>query len=513
MRRLLLLIIPLLLLIVSVSCRKDFDYALGRGNLGFSKDTVFLDTVFTNIGSATYTLKVYNTSNKDIAIPFVGLAKGEQSAYRLNVDGRAGKTFANIPLLAKDSLYVFIETTFDISNLSQNEFLYTDSLIFGADGDEQTVQLVTLVKDAVFLYPSRLTDGTKETIPLGFDEEGNEIRVEGFYLKDEELRFTQEKPYIIYGYATVAEGKTLTIDAGARIHFHKDSGILVQEGGSMQVNGLPSENEEINENEVIFEGDRLEPGYADIAGQWGAIWLAEGSIDNRIEHTTRKNGTVGILVEGNTNDPEPKLRLRNVQVLNSSSVNLWAVNTAVQAENLVLGNAGFSSLYCQLGGTYDFKHATIANYWDDGFRGGPAVLIDNFIETPSNATGNDLVAATFTNCIIDGNKNIELLLKKNDLYEFLYAFTNCLITFNDVNGQYLANSLFDFQDIEHYQNILLNANAEFMAPAQNNFLIGEGSEAIDAGDVDTALSVPFDIRGVDRTQSPDVGAYEYVPEN
>ena len=115
MRRLLLLIIPLLLLIVSVSCRKDFDYALGRGNLGFSKDTVFLDTVFTNIGSATYTLKVYNTSNKDIAIPFVGLAKGEQSAYRLNVDGRAGKTFANIPLLAKDSLYVFIETTFDIS--------------------------------------------------------------------------------------------------------------------------------------------------------------------------------------------------------------------------------------------------------------------------------------------------------------------------------------------------------------------------------------------------------------
>ena len=60
---------------------------------------------------------------------------------------------------------------------------------------------------------------------------------------------------------------------------------------------------------------------------------------------------------------------------------------------------------------------------------------------------------------------------------------------------------------------MLNANAEFMAPAQNNFLIGEGSEAIDAGDVDTALSVPFDIRGVDRTQSPDVGAYEYVPEN
>lgn len=513
MRQALLFSISMLILIVSASCRKDFDLQVGSGTLEFSKDTVFLDTVFSNIGSATYTLKVYNKSNKDIAIPFVGLAKGEQSAYRLNVDGQAGKTFKNIPLLAKDSLYVFIETTFDVSGLSQNEFLYTDSIVFGTSGNEQEVHLVTLVKDAVFLYPSRLADGTKETIPLGFDEEGNEIRVEGFYLKDEELRFTKEKPYVIYGYATVAEAKTLTIDAGARIHFHKDSGILVQEGGSLHVNGLPSESEELMENEVIFEGDRLEPGYADIAGQWGAIWLAEGSMANRMEHATIKNATIGILVEGNPNNNEPKLQLKNVQVLNSSSVNLWAINTEVKAENLVLGNAGFSSLYCHLGGRYDFKHATIANYWADGFRGGPALLIDNFLESPAQSAGNDLISATFTNCIIDGNKNIELLLNKNDLYRFDYAFSNCLIAFNDVNNLYSGNTLYDFQNGERYQNILLNADAAFIAPFESNFQIGESSDAIDAGDSDTAIMVPFDIRGVDRTQNPDVGAYEYVLEN
>ena len=48
------------------SCRDDFEFERSTGGLEFSRDTVYLDTVFTNIGSSTYTLKVYNRSNKDI---------------------------------------------------------------------------------------------------------------------------------------------------------------------------------------------------------------------------------------------------------------------------------------------------------------------------------------------------------------------------------------------------------------------------------------------------------------
>ena len=51
------------------SCRKDFNTVPSFGNLEFSKDTVFLDTVFTNIGSSTYNLKVYNRGNNAITIP------------------------------------------------------------------------------------------------------------------------------------------------------------------------------------------------------------------------------------------------------------------------------------------------------------------------------------------------------------------------------------------------------------------------------------------------------------
>jgi len=134
------------------SCRKDFEYVPSSGILEFSQDTVFLDTIFSNIGSSTYSLKVYNRSNEDVEIPTISLASGPSSSYRLNVDGSAGNSFTNIPLQANDSLFIFIETTVDITN-NQPSFLYTDAIQFDSGTNQQEVQLVTLVKDAVFIFP------------------------------------------------------------------------------------------------------------------------------------------------------------------------------------------------------------------------------------------------------------------------------------------------------------------------------------------------------------------------
>src|SRR5690625_4391322 len=98
----------LLLFILTGSCRKDFETHPSEGKLRFSKDTVFLDTVFSNIGSSTYRLTVYNDSRKDISIPQIKLNQGENSKYRLNVDGIPGTDFKNIENLDTDSIYVFI---------------------------------------------------------------------------------------------------------------------------------------------------------------------------------------------------------------------------------------------------------------------------------------------------------------------------------------------------------------------------------------------------------------------
>ncbi|WP_422079810.1 hypothetical protein [Ulvibacterium sp.] len=500
-------VITLLSIIVLwTSCRKDFEYGPSAGNLEFSRDTVFLDTIFSNIGSSTYSLKVYNLSRDDVLIPSIRLGQGQQSGYRLNVDGTAGKEFTDVPLLARDSLFIFVETTFDISDTNETTFLYTDVILFDSESFLQEVQLVTLVKDAIFLFPGTSTDGTTETITVGLDGDGREIKVEGFYLSDDQLNFTREKPYVVYGYAAVPSDKQLIMDAGTRIHFHKDSGVFVSDGASIQVNGSLSTDPVLLENEVIFEGDRLEPEFSDTPGQWGTVWLSPGSVNNTMDHLTIKNATVGLLVEGDGILQSPTLTLNNSQVHNSSNINLWARSASINSENTVLGNAGNTSLYCNLGGRYTFVHTTIANYWTKGFREGTALRIDNF----SQVLSADLSTASFVNCIVDGNTALELSLSSNGANEFQYSFSNCLVKFKDDNGQFSQNPLYDFENTNNYDQILLNLDADFANPGNHDFSIGELSAAKDNADLEAALTVPFDLRGVDRTVDPDIGAYESV---
>jgi hypothetical protein len=87
------------------SCRSDFETVASTGDLTFSKDTIYLDTVFTNIGSSTYRLKVYNKSKKYYHSLYK-LAKGLNSKYRMTVDGMQEKEGSQSDLLAKDSLFI-----------------------------------------------------------------------------------------------------------------------------------------------------------------------------------------------------------------------------------------------------------------------------------------------------------------------------------------------------------------------------------------------------------------------
>ncbi len=493
------------------SCRKDFEYTPSTGNLEFSRDTIFLDTVFANIGSSTYNLKVYNRSKEDISIPFIGLEQGETSYYRLNVDGVAGKTFADIPLMAKDSLYIFIETTVDIKDETVNQLLYTDILQFGQGSNSQQIPLVTLVQDAILLFPESTSDGQKQSVVIGFDNNGNEILSPGFELKTEQLRFTNEKPYIIYGFAVVPKEQKLVIDAGARVYFHDNSGIVVQSKGSISINGTLSTDEQLLENEVIFEGDRLEPEYGDVSGQWEGIRIATGSIDNIINYFTLKNATIGIFAQGESPFSSPTLHIKNSQIYNSSKINLWGKTAVVTAENLVLGSAGNSSLYCNLGGSYSFTHTTIANYWTESYRPSAALTINNFETNEQNgSTGIDLIKADFKNCIIDGNGDFELSHSSNGINAYNFLFSSCLITANTANIPSGYEDLYNFENNENYQNSFLNQPLEFVNATQNNFRLKPTSPALDKGDKLFALDVPLDILGTNREELPDLGAYEFT---
>ena len=490
------------------SCRNDFETVASSGNLEFSQDTIFLDTIFSNIGSSTYTLKVYNRSDDDISIPTVGLAQGEASNYRLNVDGVPGKTFTDVQVLAQDSIFVFIETTFDINTAPGGdlEFLYTDQLVFDASGNQQEVELVTLIQDAVFLFPADLGNDMFETITIGVGEDAFDIQ--GFFLDDNELTFTNEKPYVIYGFAGVPEDKTLTVEAGARIHFHENSGILVANNASMKVNGAPSNDPIALENEVIFEGDRLEPSFNDIPGQWGFIWLTDGSVDHEFNYTTIKNGIAGIRMDNNTGPRT--LELSNVQIYNSAVSGLIAFTGDVYGENVVINNSGQSSLACSFGGRYEFNHCTFANYWNNSFRNFTSVQLDNiFVLSADEILVADTFEANFNNCIIYGNELRELTIINEPGGTFNFNFSNSLIRFEDPNNEFTEIAEYQFGNSDLYTAIVRNEDPEFQDTEKNNFNIElgtSGAEGIGANGV----GPDFDLNGVPRntTSTPDAGAYQ-----
>ena len=487
--------------LVSVSsCRKDFSTIPNFGSLEFSKDTIFLDTIFSNIGSGTYNLKVYNRGNKSITIPEIALEKGTSSNYRLNVDGIAGKAFNDIDILAQDSIFVFIETTINASNVANP--LYTDRILFDTGSNQQDVDLVTLVQDANFIYPG------KDPITMKIDSltiDGQATNIKGRFLTDTELTITNSKPTVIYGYAAVPSNRTLTIEAGARIYFHNNSGFLIDDKATFKVNGTLTEK-------VVFQGDRLENNFSQIPGQWGTIWMRAGSKDNEIYHAQIKNGIIGILIDSLGSASTPTLKLQNSEIYNHSNFGILARETNIEAHNVVIGSAGEASLAATIGGTYNFTHSTFANFWNNGIRQLPAVLVNNFF-TYEDENGQetietrDLVAANFTNCIFDGNNNIEFVLDKADGGGvFNYNISNCMIQFNDTNNSFNDNNELDFTN-SFYQNIILNGNSHFKDSQNEDFIIGQDSDAINKAKV-TLFST--DILGIDRTISPDIGAYQHI---
>ena len=516
------------------SCRKDFVFEPSTGGLEFSKDTVYLDTVFTNIGSSTYTLKVYNKSNKDISIPTIKFATGLDSKYRMTVDGMLGnnnRIFSNVELLAKDSMFIFIETTVDVNEFSSTDFLYTDQIeFFNNIGEKQKVEVVTLIKDAYFIYPQRDNSTGEylyESINLGLNDESENVIGIGSNLDENdpingnEYIWGNDKPYVIYGYAFVPNGKTLNVNAGARVHFHADSGLIIAKNGQLLINGLPpDDNDPLNEiNQVIFEGDRLEPGFSNVPGQWLAIINYSTRNDNKIEYLTLKNAVVGLLNTNlalTTDTEQPKITINNSQIYNCSNFGILARNSKITGQNIVTNNCGQASIACTYGGEYEFTHCTFNNSWNSTQQ--ISVLLNNYFETDTTIYLKDLTKATFNNSIIYGSNRIQMLLDKkipnSGTSIFNYFFNHCLIKFNNINNQFTNNPLYNFNNVDLFLNCEIAKNSSEFKPVfenanQNKLWLTEDLPNT-IFPVDPLLTTFSDILNLPRATSPDLGAYQFV---
>jgi len=464
------------ILVWTTSCQKEevFDTSPNL-KLKFSTDTVMFDTVFTTIGSVTRDLRVYNPSDKAVKINSIEVAGGESSNFEVNVDGVSGTSFDNVEIQPKDSMYVFVRVTVDPNN--QNlPFVCQDSIRFRVNNNLQDVDLVAWGQNAHF-HQNTLLRGPHV--------------------------WQNDKPHVIYGYVVVDDtlNSSLTVEEGAQIYLHKDALLAVDSSASLKINGT-------RENQVTIQGDRLEDFYEDVPGQWNSIWLAAGSKENEIHHTVIRNGVIGIRVDTLGNSPQPTLTLTNSIIDNMQGYGLLAQGAHVKVRNTVFSNCGQHAVILNIGGTYDFRHCTIGNYWAGNSRQSASVVLNNFYLYQGDTIARDLNKAYFGNSIIYGDKEEELTFSRSAQASFEYQFENCLVkTEKDFSGNANFKQCF-------------NEEPYFREPAEYDYHLDSLiSPAIDAGNLQIVqetgeYSLTRDLDGVSRIddQKPDVGAYEFVPD-
>ena len=226
-----------------VSCADDESFSSSRNDLlAFSMDTVCLDTTFSNVPTPTRSFWVYNHTGKGLRCSSVRLENGNQTGYRVNVDGSflgqtAGFQTQNVEVRKGDSIRVFVELT-SRQQYQDDPQLVEDNLLFQLEsGVQQKVNLKAYSWDATLLNNPTIR-------------------------KDSTIR--DSKPIVIYGGMKVDSLATLTIGAGTRLYFHENAGLKVY--GTLHVQGEQGK-------EVVMRGDRIDNmfdylPYDRTPGQW-----------------------------------------------------------------------------------------------------------------------------------------------------------------------------------------------------------------------------------------------------
>ncbi len=472
-------LIAISIVLVVSSCKKDevFDNNPGT-KLSFSADTLIFDTIFSTIGSITGQLHVYNSSKNSVRISNIKLAGGENSRYSINVDGLAGNEFTDVEIPGKDSIYIFVRVTIN-PNEASLPFIVTDSIVFETNGNQQDIDLVAWGQNARFIrWNVDTLNIPKYRIVAG----------EGV-----DTTWTSDLPIVIYGYAVVDSTASLTINAGTKIYFHNASGLWIYKGGSLKVLGTMEEP-------VYFQGDRLDDYYRDLPGQWDRIWLNEGSINNEINYAVIRNGFIGIQAETMQEEMGNRLIIKNTIIENMTGAGILTRYYLIEGENCLIANCGQYALALTMGGNYDFKHTTIANYWNFGYRQTASVVLNNYAQDEQGQIYAYPLTANFANCIIYGNRDEEISLDENDGEQFVYKYENCLL-----------KTALDMTNQEKYISCLKNEDPLFKDFEVLNFELDSLSPAKNVGSLQIATTVPLDLKGTLRTESPDLGAYEWIP--
>lgn len=465
MRTLIFFILGIFSTILTEGCIPDDVTYSANDKLAFSCDTLSFDTIFTDLGSPTARLLVFNRNSKAINISSIRV-RGDYGIFSINVDGVSGKTFENVEIRANDSIYVFVECYVD-ANEEDRPFRVEGQLDFETNGNLQSVTL-----EAYGQNVNRLRG-----VSIGSD-----------------VTFDSERPYVVFDTLRVAEGATLTLAAGTRLYFH-DKGFL-QVDGCLQALGKEG-------SPIEMRGDRLgnvltDTGYEILSGQWQGVRFGAGSFGNRMEFVEMQSSTEGVVVDSCGITDRDKLTLVDCRLHNSRKNVLRSAYSKVNAYGCVFSDAGEATVHLT-GGEHEFVQCTLANYYLYAISAESILTLSHLKPEETEASANPMMKANFENCII-------------------YGMTVSLTPGNlDGTDVYMRNVLLkeDGSDDEHFISCIWNEDPLFKTIREDyvfDYHLKAGSPAIGAGNPDFITAIDrYDMDGNDRLAegSPTLGAYQY----
>ncbi|HNW50016.1 MAG TPA: hypothetical protein PKH79_02970 [Prolixibacteraceae bacterium] len=480
----------LLLLILTVgslfyACQQDNFTIPDNARLIFSydsihADTTFLarsesakimfDTIFTTIGSTTQSFRVINPYNHSISISSIKLAGGDDSPYQLNIDGEMKNSAHDVTIYAHDSIYIFVQVTIDPNN-SSLPLVVNDSILFTLNNQLQKVKLTAWGQDVVPIRGAEIYSTT----------------------------WTADKPYLVYDSLIIKKFQVLTIEPGTRIYFHE--GAFIKGVGAIVAKGTP-------DKPIIFKTDRLESMYDDVPSKWYGILLFPNSRQSIFENVEIRNAVIGLQVGILENPGSTKVKLNNVKIEHVSYAGIFSIAGTIEATNTLIADCGYYCIALPLGGSYNFTHCTISNYWGSySNRQTPSVYMANILKVEYKDSTvyyqSDLINANWNNSIIWGNLDSEIDFTNNGTNAFNFCFDHCLVK--------LADSI-DVSNTSQFNKLIKNIDPRFTNTRIYNYVPDSLSPARNVGARTYGEEVPYDLNQVSRLadDAPDLGAYEYI---
>lgn len=449
------------LLLLAGCNRDDISFESPTQQLRFSTDTVFCDTVYNQMRSETYAVKVYNREDKDVLIPRIALEGGSGSLYRINVDGKVGTSFENVALRRKDSLYVFVEIA-PIANAP--EAIAEDKVVFNTPAGEQKVTLFSVVQDAEYFIKS--------------DSNPNII--------SENTTWTKDKVKVIFGDLTVAEGKTLTMEKGTKVYFRKNSGMNFAKNSILDVKGILGD-------EVIFRGDRSDTKYDTLPANWNGIKMEEDT-QLKMNYARLFGGYVGLQLKKNTAE------INNSIIHTFQNVGIYGIHSNLTMNNVVMNNCGETDIAIAGSGNYNLNYCTIANYWDlNSSMSAMGIFASNVWENEDGDLESGNVVLRVNNSIVYGDMLDMISLSNNPNGTPIDArFDHSLLKLSTTTAfTPIGNNIIRNEDpkFQNYFTQKMNLRVKADSPAK-----GKGINA-------TGITAS-DIVGNPRGAQPTIGAYQ-----